>query len=517
MTRTPSWNGESNMTDHKSKAQKLSDGSLGERAAAGVLWLTVQKWAIRISGLVTIAVLTRVLGPQDFGTVAAASAVLPFFYLLSDIGFAAYIVQVDHVDRRMLSTSFWFSLLAGLVLAAALVAAAPLFGLVFRSGDFVPVLQLLSLTVVLTATSSVPMALMRRAMRFRALAVQGTIAAVVAQVVAVTMTLTGFGVWALVGQSLASQLLMAVLAWYAARWVPAFTFSRRDFSTMASFGSKVLGVEFVAMCRVWTESAIISATLGLNALGYLNIAQRLVQIIQDLTGAALVPVSTVAFARIRDSSDRLRGAYVRALRMTYAALSPLLTMVAVAAPLIIPVVFGAGWEQSAHVAQILAIAGLLVVGATLDHGLFYGLGKPGKWFVYALIIDVITVAVTAVAAPRGLEVVAYGFLAVATVATAGRWFLVAKLLQAPPRTVAGPFGFLVTAVVSAGGAGWAVLVFSGELPSIARIALIGVTVLAVHLVVVRLLAGQVIDDVTSYLPRFCRPIRLRTPPRPKDR
>lgn len=491
--------------------------SIGERAASGVLWLTVQKWAIRISGLVTIAVLTRVLGPQDFGTVAAASTVLPFFYLLSDVGFAAYIVQVEHTDRRMLSTSFWFSFLAGLVLAVMLVGAAPLFGRVFRSDDFVPVLQVLSLTVLLTAASSVPMALLRRSMRFRALAVQGTSAALVAQVVAVVMTLTGFGVWALVGQAVASQLIMAVLAWCTAKWLPAFTFSRSEFSTMARFGSKVLGIEFVAMGRAWAEAAIISSTLGMAALGYLNIAQRLVQIVQDLTGAALVPVSTVAFARIRDSSERLRGAYVRALRMTYAALSPLLTLVAVAAPLIIPIVFGDGWEQSAHVAQILSLAGLMVVGATLDHGLFYGLGKPGSWFVYALVIDVCTVAATAITAPWGLEAVAYGFLVVAVVATVSRWFLVAKLLQASPRTLAGPFGFLATAVVAAGGAGWAVLVVSAELPPILRIALIGLAVVVAYIAVVRLLARQVIDDLASYLPRFDRATRLHIPSTPKDR
>ena len=324
------------MTDRKAKAPPPPEASISTQTASGVLWMTVQKWAIRVSGLVTIAILTRFLRPEDFGTVAAASTVLPFFYLLSDIGFAAYIVQADRIDRRMLSTSFWFSFLAGLLLAAGLVGAAPLFGLIFRSDEFVPVLQALSLTVVFTSMSSVPMALLRRAMRFRALAVQGTAAAFIAQAVAVAMTLTGFGIWALVGQALASQVVMTGLAWYAARWFPAFTFSRREFSIMARFGSKVLGVEFVAMCRAWGEAAIISATLGMAALGYLNIAQRLVQIVQDLTGAALVPVATVAFAKIRESTDRLRGAYVRALRMTYAAMSPPLTLLAVAAPLIVP-------------------------------------------------------------------------------------------------------------------------------------------------------------------------------------
>ena len=41
---------------------------LGRSAAAGTLWLTGQKWVARLSGLVTIAILTRLISPEDFGT-----------------------------------------------------------------------------------------------------------------------------------------------------------------------------------------------------------------------------------------------------------------------------------------------------------------------------------------------------------------------------------------------------------------------------------------------------------------
>jgi O-antigen/teichoic acid export membrane protein len=505
------------MTDSKSNAAPQPEASIGRRAASGVLWMTVQKWAIRISGLVTIAILTRLLSPEDFGTVAAAGTVLPFFYLLSDIGFAAYIVQVDRTDQRMLSTSFWFSSVTGLLLAAALIGAAPLFGLVFTSDDFVPVLQVLSLTVIFTALSSVPMALLRRAMRFRALAVQGTAAAVIAQVVAVAMTLTGFGVWALVGQALASQVVMTVLAWSTAKWSPTLNFSRSQFAIMARFGSKVLGVEFVAMVRASVEAAIVSTTLGMAALGYLNIAQRLVQVVQDLTGAALVPVSTVAFAKIRGSSERLKSAYVRALRMTYAAMSPPLILIAVAAPLIIPIVFGHGWYESALVAQILALAGLMVVGASLDHGLFYGTGKPGQWFGYAVIIDGLTVAVTAVTAQWGLQAIAYGFLVVAVIATISRWFLVARLLKASPKALAGPFLFIAVAVLVGGGAGWALLELTAPLVPVVRIVLVGLAVLLAWLLAVRLLAREVIQELSDYLPRLRWATGIRIADETKER
>jgi len=474
---------------------------VSSRAASGVVWLTAQKWTIRLLGFVTIAVLTRLLSPDDFGTVAAASTVLPFFFLLADLGFAAYIVQVDKSDQRMLSTAFWFSLGAGLILCATLLLLAPVLGGVFGDAGVTPVLRVLSLWVIFTAAGSVPMALLRRQMRFATLAWQGAIAAAVAQIAAMVMAFSGFGVWALVVQSLVAPAITTVLAWITSHWRPTLTFARDEFKTMATFGGQVLGVEFVAMLRAWAEAAVISATLGIAALGYMNIAQRLVQVVQDLTGSAIVPVTQVAFAKIRNEPERLRAAYLRALQLTYFALSLPLTLLAVAAPLVVPIVFGPGWEQSYQVAQILALAGTLTVGAWLDHGLFYGVGKPGLWFVYALVIDGITFGTTAVLAHLGLMAVAWGFLGVCLVATVSRWFLTSRILHTRPRIVAGPFGFLVAAVATSGAMGWVVMWATQPLPSWLSLLFIALAVVAVHLLSTRIAAPRVIPETLAMLAR----------------
>src|SRR6478752_2724448 len=100
-----------------------TDDLAGE-TTRGVLWTVVQKWSMRIGGFLTIAILTRLLNPHDFGVVAVAMTVLPLLYLLSDFGFATYVVQASEVDERLLSTAFWYSAGSGLVLAAALALLA---------------------------------------------------------------------------------------------------------------------------------------------------------------------------------------------------------------------------------------------------------------------------------------------------------------------------------------------------------------------------------------------------------
>ena len=472
---------------------------LGRAAASGAAWLTAQKWAIRLSGLVTIAVLARLIAPEGFGVVAAASAVLPFILLLSDLGLSTYLIQADDPDERVLSTGFWFSLCAAVVLGGALFAAVPLIVDALRVPEAGPVLRVLLASVPVVVVGSVPTALLRRRMAFRRLAVQGTVGAAVAQVVAIAVAVAGGGVWALVAQALTSSLIVSAAAWAAAGWRPTRSFSRHEFAVMAQFGYKVVAVELVAVLRNWGETAIVAVSLGTAGLGYLAIAQRLVQVAQELGGSAVAPVSVVVLARVRDAPERLRQAYRRASALTYSAVTPILTFVAVAAPVAIPLLFGSQWDTSVPVTRGLAVAGILTIGALLDHGLFYALGRAGKWFVYATITDLVTVGATALAVSHGLTAVAWAFVGVAIAATVVRWVLVSREIGTTVAELARSFGSVTICALGSAAAGLLVLTFLPG-PLLVRAALVGLVTGLVHVVLVRLLLPGAYADALELGP-----------------
>lgn len=462
-------------------SEPVKTGSgLGGHATRGVLWMTVQKWITRLGGLVTVAILTRILDPADFGTVSAAMSVLPMVYLLSDVGLSTYIVQADELTERALRTSFWFSVSMGLLLAFALYFGAPAFAVAFSIPGVTAVLRGMAPAILLVSLSSVSIALLRRRLQFRELAQQTAVAGIAAQVVAIVLAFAGAGAWALVGQLLVSLLVGGTLAVLRARWVPRWGFSFADLRLMAAFGGQVVVVELVAIARAWGETAIIAAALGATGLGYLSIAKKLIETVQDLSTSAIFPVSTVVFAKTRDDLSRLRSAYHRALSACYATVSLPLGMVAVASALIVPVLFGGGWGQSIGVAQVLAVAGVLTMGATLDHGLFYGMGRPGSWLWYAVVIDGLTVATTAVTVRWGLMGVALGFVGVAAVATALRWALVARLVESRVVTVAVPILRSAPIMVGSAAAGVLVMVVSQGAPDLVRLILVGIVMAVVH-------------------------------------
>ena len=473
---------------------------LGRSAAVGTLWLTGQKWVIRVSGFVTIAVLTRLVSPEEFGVVAAAATVTPMVLLLADLGLTTFVVQTENADRRVLNTAFWFSISTALLLAGLMALTAPVIAAGLSIEGSTAILRAMALSVLATVPSAVPLALLRRRLKFRELAVQSTIATFVAQIVAIALALAGTGAWALVAQLIVTQGLVTIFAWRSARWIPQWDFSPSVLAEMASFGAKVVAVDILVATRAILEAAIVSNVLGTSALGYFNIAQRLVQVTQDVGAAAMVPVSTVVFAKVRNSAERLRTGYLKALRIGYAAVSPLLTFVAVGASSLVPLLFGPEWEPSVQVAQALAVAAILVLGSMIDSGLHYGVGAAGRWFGYELGVDTLIVGTTFFMAPHGLVWVARGFVVTSLIATMIRWVVVGRLVGQPARALAASFVVSMVPVVASALVGSAASLATQSSPALLRLAVIGLSIAVTHLVVLRIVSRGVLLDVVTMLP-----------------
>ena len=105
--------------------------------------------------------------------------------------------------------------------------------------------------------------------------------------------------------------------------------------------------------------------------------------------------------------------------------------------MIVPIAFGEGWATSFALTQIYALAGTMTIASSLDHGFFYGLGRPGRWFMFGLVLDALTIAVTLVTVQYGLVAVAWGFVAAALAGTVARWFLVSHELRTPLTSIGG--------------------------------------------------------------------------------
>jgi polysaccharide transporter, PST family len=163
--------------------------SLRKEMALGAIW--------SFSFVVT-TVLARLLGPEGFGVVAIAYAIVVIAQPLVDIGLSTAIVQRYDLSQEHISTAFWLTSLLSGVLAVSLFSAAPWIAALYDLPLLTPVIQLLSVTIILSGIVAIPAAQLTREFRFRWMAMRPFVASVLGGAVGLVLAFAGYGVWSLV-------------------------------------------------------------------------------------------------------------------------------------------------------------------------------------------------------------------------------------------------------------------------------------------------------------------------------
>lgn len=487
------------------------DGGLRKHAARGAVWSLVAQSSIRVSGLVTFVILARLLAPEDFGAIALASTLMVALTVTAEVGFNTYLVHVDRPDRRTLSTAFWLSSLAGLLLATCLVAAAWPLSELLGAPQAAPVIAAVSLSVLLDSLRVVPGALLQRRFEFRPLALRMLAATTAGQVTAIAMAVAGAGVWALVGQIWVLSLVATLGFWQAARWRPSLQFSISAARAMAGYGIHVISAVLVNHASLWATNGLISRYLGVQQLGYYAMAMRVVTMVVDSIWQASAQIATPLLASVKGQRERLVQAYLSGQTLVTAVAVPALAALAINADLLIPTLLGAKWTAAVPVFQLLAVAGMgRVVAWTVNSELLVAIGEVKINNVLSVASSLSLVGLVFVAAQYGLTAVATATAAVSVAFVPVTLVAVSRVLQIPAaRTLWRVMRVVGVAGLAALPATGVTVLLAGAVPSLLAAALsIGVYGL-IHLLLLRLLEPSVWHTGTGMVSSLLGGRRLR--------
>jgi O-antigen/teichoic acid export membrane protein len=471
--------------------------------AVGVGWTAAQKWLVRIAAVLTFVVLSRVLTPADIGLVALALAFLGVLGVVADLGAATFLVQTQRWDERTRSTTFWTT--TGVSIAATaliVVLAAPLAALLGepRIG---PVVQALAPILVVTASTAVPTAVLKRELRFRELALREMAAGLASAVVGIGLALAGAGVWALVAQSGTQAVVSAVLVWRMSAWRPTRQVSREAFTELRRFGGPVLGVNLLQSVRDRLEQFVLGALVGVTALGYWTVAIRLLALLVEVSVAVLDTVTLPVFAAARTSADRFRRAFEYALSATQVLLVPALALLAVVSPVVIPWAFGPQWDASIPPAQVLCLAYGVAGLAWFNRAALLSHGRSGVELALTATALVVHLGLVVVVAPLGLTALAWAFTGEAVVTVLLGTAVLGRTLDLGPATLARAVRVVGSGILAVGAALGAMQLL--VLGPVAGVLVGGAVTVAVLAVAVRLTNGlllhELADDVRRLLGR----------------
>jgi O-antigen/teichoic acid export membrane protein len=385
--------------------------SLRRAVYRGGGYLAFRQGAGLVLGVGGVLLLTRLLGPGQYGLYAAALTLQVFAQILAGWGVGTYLVRRSGEDSdEDYHHAFSFLLVAGLVAAAATVLSLPLVERFSRLELGLPALVLFLATPIQLATA-VPMARIERALNFRSVArieLAGQLAFVV---VAVGLAAAGIGVWAPVIGYWAQQLVHAVGYFRSAHYLPRWVWSGSANRAMLGFGSGYSMSLCVWQARRLVNPLIVGRYLGSEAVGYVAVATQIASQLAFVVGAAW-RLSTAALARLQHDAQRTAKAISEGMYLQALAVGPPLVAFGWIGHWLVPHVFGPAWAPLMQVYPAVALALLTSSVFLLQSSALYV--RRRTWEVTAFHVANVTLfAVTAfVLLPRiGLLGYAYGEVA----------------------------------------------------------------------------------------------------------
>ena len=398
-------------TDWQPAAHGSQRGGLQKRVARGLTWTMLDIWGRQLLNLVVFLVLARLLTPEDFGIVALATVFVAFAQLIVDQGLGDALIQRKEVTRSHVDTAFWVALATGILLTAlGLILAGPIAGLL-KEPDLAPILQVLSLTFVLSAMNSIQIALLRRELAFRSLAMRSIVAAAGGGVVGIVMAVNGFGAWALVGQLVATQILSVLTLLTVSPWRPRLHASRQEFRELFSFGINIMGSDVLNYISRNADNLLIGVVRGTRDLGFYAVGYRILEVSQTALIQVSRKVTFPAFSRLQDDHERMRRGYFRVTRAAAVIILPGYIGLSLVASELTIVLFGQRWAEAGQVATILFLIGPVLSVQAFSNALLNAAGRPDVVFRFRLITTITNVVGFVIAVQFGILAVAGAFVA----------------------------------------------------------------------------------------------------------
>ncbi|HEY7019310.1 MAG TPA: lipopolysaccharide biosynthesis protein [Gaiellaceae bacterium] len=395
--------GEDAMTDARSPEP------LGSRIRSGIAWKVASQVTLQLSRMVVALVLARLLAPHDWGLAAMVFVFSGFVVVFTDNAFGTALIQRRELHPGDRSTVFWISAGLGLLLALVGIGLSGLLADYYREPEVRPLFAAVSVGFLVSALGTTHSALLAREMRFRRLELRQIAATLTGATAGITLAVSGFGAWAIVGQQLTEGAVSTVLLWCLLPWRPSLSISMASIRRLGGFAGNVFGENLLYQAGRNLGTLLIGRFVGAAALGAYALATNVILVPFSRLAGPLQQVFFPAFSRMSSDRERIADVWIRASRLVGTLAFPALTGLVIVAPDFVHVVLGDRWARATVIIQILAWVGLIQSLQTLNGEVLMALGKAGTLLRFTALWFVVTVAAFVIGLHWGIVGVALSY------------------------------------------------------------------------------------------------------------
>lgn len=382
--------------------------SLKDKTIKGVIWSAVDRFSAQGIQFVFSILIARLLVPEDYGVIAMLGIFIGVSNSFIDSGFGTALIRKINRTETDFSTVFYFNIVVAILFYLALFFAAPAIADFYNTPLLVPVTRIVSLTLPIGALSGIHSAKLSIAIDFKSRAKISVVSTILTGSVGLWMAYAGYGVWALVVQTVFSSVIRTIMLWVIVKWHPLLVFSLKSFKELFTFGSKLLASGLLDTIYNNIYPLVIGKFFSPAVLGVYGKAKALADYPSSNITSVLQSVTFPVLSSIQNEEDRLADSYKRFLKISAFVIFPLMTGLAAVADPFIRIILTDKWENTIYLLQIICFAMMWYPIHAINLNILQVKGRSDYFLKLEIIKKVQGVIILCITVPMGIVAMCYG-------------------------------------------------------------------------------------------------------------
>lgn len=353
--------------------------------SASLFWSFLEQGGSSIVSLVVQIILARLLLPDVFGVMAILLVFVNLINTLAQSGFGSALVQKKDATRISFSTAFWLSMALSLILYIITFIVSPFLAEIYSMPELTTYLRVLGLLVFLDSFNSIQRSFLQKQLQFKALFRASFLALSVSACIAILMALKGFGIWALIAQTLTQAIAACIILLIQVPWKPSLDFKLRDAKALFDYGSKICLTGVLNTFYTGLSELVIGKTNSPTELGFYSQGRKWPNAAMGAANNALQNVLFPALSELQDNLTAFRSAIKRMLSSGFYLTCPICFLAAIISEPIIALLLGETWLPSTLIFQFSCLGYVLLMPQVVNLRAYMALGNSGLYLKLQII------------------------------------------------------------------------------------------------------------------------------------
>lgn len=370
----------------------MAKKGLKQKAAAGMIWTALQKYAQMVIQFISGIILARLLTPYDYGCIGMLSIFMVLAETFIDGGFGSALIQKKNPTQDDYSTIFFWNMGMAVLMYVVLYFCAPAISRFYKIPILCSVLRVQGLVLFIYAFNIVQRNQLKKKLNFKVLSIVTITTSIIALFVTVVMAYSGCGVWALVAQNLIVAAIPALVFWFFVKWRPILAFSWTSFKELFGFGFYMFLTHLINRFGQQIQGLLIGRVYNPSTMGYYSKAHGLEKLASQSVSQVMTQVTYPLYAEVQDQKSRMIN-MIKRLTMTLSYLTfPLMFILILTAKPLFVLLYSERWLNSVPYFQVLCLAGLPNCLQAVNLQTISAIGKSKTMFLWTLFKRVIGIA-----------------------------------------------------------------------------------------------------------------------------